>query len=54
MKILYVTKRVIDVFFGDGWEQWGRFLVVGDHLKKLKGSNFSQLQMTFLRKEVLK
>ena len=25
MKVIKITNHLVDVFMGDGWENWGRF-----------------------------
>jgi hypothetical protein len=39
--ILPVEKNIIDVFTGNGWESWSRFLNTGTYLKLIKGSGVS-------------
>lgn len=54
MKILR-ANRVIDVFFGDGWENWTRFLLLPNKaIKKIAGNNLTPFQFTMFKKEVLK
>jgi hypothetical protein len=48
MIIKQVTTTVIDVFVGDGWENWTRFRIDGRVLKKIAGlpmedADFSKL-----------
>lgn len=56
MKILYVTKNIIDVFVGDEWKNWTRFHIVKKvghptFFKKLGGSNLDSSSFDLLRKE---
>lgn len=39
--VLPVDKKVIDVFTGNGWEDWSRFYYTGNYLKLIKGKGVS-------------
>lgn len=52
MKILKVNNNTIDVFLGEGWENWGRFKVkFGKQVTQLfqiKGTRFHKKDLTEL------
>lgn len=37
MKTIKVTNRIIDVFFGDGWENWSRWSVANGNVEQIGG-----------------
>lgn len=40
------TTPIVDVFQGEGWEEWTRLLVKGNTLIPLKGEILSKEQLT--------
>ncbi len=52
IKCIKVNDNLVDVFIGDGWENWARILRKGNTLIHLKGIQLPKLIYRYLELEV--
>lgn len=38
MKTIYIYPNLVDVFSGDGWENWSRWRCIKNHWIQIKGT----------------
>ena len=53
-KFLKAGDNIVDVFVGDGWENWARILHKEGKLVHLKGIKLPKIIYSYIQKEVFK
>jgi hypothetical protein len=54
MVVKHITGNLFDIFFGIGWENWGRFQLENNKLTQIKGKEIPKNIFLFLNKRYCK
>ena len=54
MKVLHINNKLFDIFFGQGWENWARFVLDRGKLVQVNGVEVPKNIKTFLVKRYSK
>ena len=52
MIIKYLTEDVVDVFTGNGWDNWSRFKLGMNTPKKVAGNNLTEKEYADLKQQL--